>query len=264
VTGRVPEREGSESVDVERALRRARGLRLFEALERVYDQFPETQCDNCARCCFESPGVFFVEHLRLLEWVAQMDEPGRAAILRRATAELFFSWIDPGRACVFLESGRCTVYDLRPLACRLFGLVAPEDRDRAETEARLAARQEASRLRMLGIEVPKAVIERSLASCDRVRDRAGRPVRVDADALASRIARLDEQLIPRMTVLDEFCFRSFPERIGAASLGREVVDGRRLQLLRRAQRGEPMDDLVESAAQEIAQARVLPRRKVGR
>jgi Fe-S-cluster containining protein len=236
--------QSSDDADLGRMLAKARRSGLFQSLDRVYGRFPQTTCDNCARCCFESPGLFFVEYLRLAGLVAKMPRNRRDALLRRAFQELLFSWIQPERQCLFLESGRCTIYESRPLACRLFGLVSPADRDRAEAEARLAARQEARRLGVFGIEVPEAVVTRSLVSCDRVRDAAGRPVRVDHDALAAEVAHLDEKLISREAVVREFCFRSLPERLGAAALGVEALDLLRVQMLRRAQRGEPIPDLL--------------------
>jgi Fe-S-cluster containining protein len=215
----------------------------------VYAEFPETTCENCARCCFESPGIFFVEYLNLTALISRMRLTRQRELLRRAFGELFFSWIDAERQCVFLESSRCAIYDERPLACRLFGLVAPADRGQAEIEARLAARQEARRLKLFGIEVPQAVVERSLASCDRVRDQEGRPVRLDADAIAARIATLDCRLLPKRLVMEEFCFRSLPDRLGMAAFGPDVVDVMRVQLLRRAQCGESVEDLLDVACE---------------
>jgi Fe-S-cluster containining protein len=235
----------SEHLALPRLRRKAKRANLFAALTRIYALFPETTCENCARCCFESPGVFFVEHLHLLDHISRLPQAGRDALMHRALHELLFSWIDPQRQCIFLEASRCTLYDRRPLACRLFGLVAPAEREQAEAEARMGAREEARRLRRLGIEVPEEVVTRSLASCDRVRDRQGRPVRVNGDAFAARVARLDEALLPREVVIREFCFYSLPERIGALLLGREGVEALRLQLLRRAQRGENPAALVE-------------------
>ena len=235
----------SDDTDLARMLRRARRAALFDSLSRIYAEFPETTCENCARCCFESPGVFFVEHLRLTDLLAGMPPQRRRTLLERAFGEAFFSWIEPDRQCIFLESSHCTVYNDRPLACRLFGLVPPEDRDHAEAQARLAARQEARRLQLFGIEIPEAVIQRSLASCERVRDKRGRPVRVDGDEIAARVARLDASLLPQEVVIQEFCFRSLPERVAAAALGSEAIEGMRVQLLRRAQRGEAVRDLIQ-------------------
>jgi hypothetical protein len=199
--------------------------------------------------------VFFVEHLQLLELLAGLPDERHTELVGRAFRELFFSWIEPDRSCIFLEPGRCSVYDRRPLACRLFGVAPTEDRDRAEAEARIAAREEARRLQRLGIEVPEGVIQRSLASCDRVRDGRGRAVTVEGEAIAARVARLDAALMPEQVVIEEFCFRSLPERLGAAAFGEDAIGALRVELLRRAQAGEPVKELL---ALVLAQAR-LPR-----
>lgn len=254
----------SEGVDLSQALRSARREGLFESLREIYDSFPETECENCARCCFESPGLFFVEYLHLVDQIARWPGPRRELLVRRALEELFFSWIEADRPCLFLEDLRCTRYERRPLACRLFGLVAPADPVQAESEARLAARQEARRLKLLGIEVPEAIVERSLASCDRVRDRDGNPARVDGDAVAARVARLDEALLPRQVVMEEFCFRSLPERLGAAMLGGEAIEMMRIQFLRRAQRGEAAENLIEVIRKQVQLPPALGGKKGGR
>ena len=251
----------SEDADLARMLRRAHRAALFDSLSRIYAEFPETTCEGCARCCFESPGLFFVEHLRLMDLLAGMSPQHRRTLLERAFGELFFSWIDPERQCIFLESSRCTIYNDRPLACRLFGLVPPADRDHAEAQARLAARQEARRLRLFGIEIPEAVVQRSLASCERVRDTRGRPVRVDGDEIAARVARLDASLLPQEIVVQEFCFRSLPERLVAAALGPEAIEGLRVQLLRRAQRGEAVRDLIQLVLKQARLPASLRQRK---
>jgi len=243
----------SAEADPERMLRRAQKAGLFESLRRIYGEFPETTCENCARCCFESPGIFYIEYLHLLDLLAGMTDERRAELVRRAFRELLFSWIEPERTCIFLESGRCTIYDRRPLACRLFGLVPAVDRERAEAEARMAARQEARRLSQFGIEVPEAVIQRSLVSCANVRDARGQSVSIDGEAVAAKMAKLDAALIPQQVVIQEFCFRSLPERLGAASFGEDAIDGLRVQLLRRAQADQPVRELL---ALVLAQARV--------
>ncbi len=245
----------SAQADPELMRRRAEKAGLLDSLRLVYAKFPETTCENCARCCFESPGVFYVEYLHLLDLLAGLPMERRGELIRRAFRELFFSWVEPERTCIFLESGRCAIYDRRPLACRLFGLVPAAERDRAEAEARLAARQEARRLGRFGIEVPEAVIRRSLVSCAKVRDARGNSVALDGEALAAPVARLDAALIPQQVVIQEFCFRSLPERLGAACFGEDAIEGLRIQLLRRAHSGSPVNDLLALA---LARAR-LPR-----
>ena len=240
-----PDLESSAQADPEKMARRASTAGLFDQLRRVYAAFPATTCENCARCCFESPGLFYVEYLRLLGLVAALSQPRQQELLTRAFGELLFSWIEPERTCIFLNSGRCIIYDDRPLACRLFGLVPAADRDAAEAQARFAARQEARRLGQLGIAIPEAVVQRSLASCDKVRDAQGNRVSLDAEAVAARVARLDAVLLPERVVIREFCFRSLPDRLGAAAFGEGAIDGLRVDLLRRVQAGESVKELLE-------------------
>jgi Fe-S-cluster containining protein len=236
---------GTEGMDLARALRRAKRLRLFPALEQVYADLPETKCPGCARCCFESPGLFFVEHLRLRDLLAKWPAARREELETAAFRELLFSWVEPERNCLFLDADRrCSIYAHRPLACRLFGLSAPADPEQAQEELRLAAAEEAEQLRLLGLTVPAATLGRALASCDRVRTLRGRRPRVDPDAFAERVAELDARLLPEEVVRQEYCFLSLPDRLGAAALGGEVVETLRLQVLRRAQRGASVEALV--------------------
>jgi len=249
------EMAGSAEAEPQRMARRAQTAGLFDQLRRIYAGFPETRCENCARCCFESPGVFYIEYLHLSQVLAELPAQRRDELIRRAFRELFFSWIEPERTCIFLESGRCAIYHERPLACRLFGLVPAPERDRAEAQARIAAREEARRLKQLGIEVPEGVIQRALLSCDKVRDTRGNSVTLDPEAIAARVARLDVKLLPEQVVIQEFCFRSLPERLGAAAFGDDAIAALRVQLLRRAQCGHSVEHLL---ALTLSQAR-LPR-----
>ena len=131
---------GSETRDPARLLGKARRLDLFTGLDQLYAELPETRCGCCGRCCFESPGLFYVEYLRLLELLAARPAEEREALVGNALRELLFSWIEPTRTCLFLGGeGRCTIYDQRPLVCRLFGLTPPSDPERAEHEMHLAA-----------------------------------------------------------------------------------------------------------------------------
>ena len=57
---------------------------LFGALTRIYAEFPQVTCDNCARCCFESPGLFFIEFLAALNLLAGMPRARQEQVLGRA------------------------------------------------------------------------------------------------------------------------------------------------------------------------------------
>jgi Fe-S-cluster containining protein len=120
---------------------------LDEAMA-AYDRFlavvvahhPMSCARGCAACCRDNPdGVAGVEILRLQ---ARLQAEGRAeavgaaaaegaALFRDAAAalgreEALATWRRRGRRCPLLGAdGACTVYTLRPVACRMFHALSP-------------------------------------------------------------------------------------------------------------------------------------------
>lgn len=77
-------------------------------LEALYAELPSMECRGL---CSESCGPVMMSRL---EWQAICRRIGREP---RATATL---------TCPMLSEHRCTVYDIRPTICRLWGLVDDE------------------------------------------------------------------------------------------------------------------------------------------
>jgi Fe-S-cluster containining protein len=104
-------------------------LELFSGLDAETSAFAVAsglRCpDGCGACC-ENPSVHTsVVELEPLAGELVARGQAEAALERAATA-------GPG-PCVFYEShgqgqGRCTVYALRPMICRLFGFAAVRDK----------------------------------------------------------------------------------------------------------------------------------------
>ena len=81
---------------------------------------------GCDHCCYQSVGVTPPEALAIFDYLKQSlsneDRERVASRVARAreatrglsTAERF----SPDHPCVFLESGRCSIYEARPLSCR--------------------------------------------------------------------------------------------------------------------------------------------------
>jgi len=42
---------------------------LFDKLQAVYDQVPETECDRCATCCTVPQPAYIVEYLNMFRYV---------------------------------------------------------------------------------------------------------------------------------------------------------------------------------------------------
>lgn len=96
-----------------RRLRRNREA-IRTKLDEVYARVPDMNCKkDCHECCGihpESSG----EYKRIL---AYLEERG----MRPRKARSVFD------DCPYLESGRCVIYPVRPLLCRLFGATLDHD-----------------------------------------------------------------------------------------------------------------------------------------
>jgi Fe-S-cluster containining protein len=101
---------------------------------------------GCDHCCYQAVGVTAPEALAIFAHLkATRSEPELARLSSRvaealertrglSAAERF----SPDHPCVFLESGRCSVYEVRPLSCRGMNSLDADEcaRRLRETEAR--------------------------------------------------------------------------------------------------------------------------------
>ncbi len=73
-----------------------------------YAAIPSFICrPGCSDCCGPHPWTK-AEHERIAAWLAERGRP-----LLRAT----------GLDCPYIENGRCSIYEVRPFICRLYGTV---------------------------------------------------------------------------------------------------------------------------------------------
>jgi Fe-S-cluster containining protein len=95
---------------------------------------------GCAHCCHVVVAVTAPEALTILDYLKRTLAPAalaqltqRIAEFRQRTRALSSSErFSPEYPCVFLEAGRCSIYEVRPLACRGMNSL-----DSAECETRL-------------------------------------------------------------------------------------------------------------------------------
>lgn len=113
---------------------------MFESAHRCGLSF---ECQKCSSCCSGGPGYV---------WLSEADIGLLAERLNLAVDEFVatfcrFVEVEGGKAlslrerknydCVFLEDGRCSVYDARPVQCRRYpfweDIVATEEAWKAES-----------------------------------------------------------------------------------------------------------------------------------
>lgn len=81
--------------------------RQLKAIERVYAKVPRL---DCKKKCAESCGPIFMEKLEWERIVKRLGYEPKADITKTLD-------------CPLLKDGLCSVYTVRPMLCRLFGIV---------------------------------------------------------------------------------------------------------------------------------------------
>jgi Fe-S-cluster containining protein len=123
---------------------------------------------GCDHCCHVNVGVTVPEALTILEYLQRtLSAPGltqlaeHVAIAHARTHGLEATErFSPEHPCVFLQSGRCSIYEVRPLACRgMNSLDADECKTRLlDAEARATfARAGGGRLFQQPVQAARAV-----------------------------------------------------------------------------------------------------------
>lgn len=95
----------------------------FNSLKNLYKRLPETTCNCCGGCCVENPAGSFVEFLNFLNYLK--NKVDKKIIVENAIRNNLTSLVESNN-CIFLQSNKCSIYDVRPLNCRVFGLESEE------------------------------------------------------------------------------------------------------------------------------------------
>jgi hypothetical protein len=107
--------------------------------DEVAKRLPPFECQQCAKCCRGACGdntvTVFPGEVRAimaatgLGWL-EVAEPEEDGDVDRYGNRHAFEWAlrkKPGGDCVFLEDGRCTIYEARPWICRTYPFYLDED-----------------------------------------------------------------------------------------------------------------------------------------
>jgi uncharacterized protein len=84
---------------------------LFLEIDKIYDSLPKL---NCCKDCFDSCGVI---PLFWAEWYRIEQRLGKPMPLADVNSPKFEGY------CPLLVDKKCSVYEVRPIICRLWGLV---------------------------------------------------------------------------------------------------------------------------------------------
>ncbi len=110
----------------------------FISLKILHEGMPVTSgCEKCKEvngdefdwCCkTQSPSMYYVEFLKIFKEMGEnWTDQQKTDVLLRSVRNYLDNAINKG--CVFYDNG-CTVYNSRPLSCRLYGVIPKETWDK--------------------------------------------------------------------------------------------------------------------------------------
>ena len=240
--------------DLDTALNKA--TLLLKSLQSLYQQLPETrcQCEQSGVCCAFLPEMTWLEALQWSGVIQEMSAEDRTRILQKF---LEFYLTNPIRStgCPFLENGVCCIYELRPFACRAYGLWGSEfgkvrtQKNRQDRKALLQMWQK------FGLELPPETVEFEIDYCEKVRCATGKSMsdRQLMDLL-QQIYGLDQALPELQTKFESEYHSDFSFLIASLALGyRKAVLGKFAVIKEIVQQGteERLGQMLDKAAPEV-------------
>ncbi len=229
---------------------------LFESLQRHYQRLPQTgcQCEQPGVCCAFLPEMTALE---ALQWIGLIQEMPADARKKRVQKFLGFYLTNPVRSngCPFLENGVCSIYELRPFACRAYGLWSPEYGEARTQESRQDRKALRQMWQNFGLELPPQAVEFEIDYCDQVRC-ATEPSVSDGQLMdiLQEVYGLDQALVELQTKFETEYHSDFSFMIASLVLGyRKAVLGKFAVIKEMVQKGTEarLEQMLEGAAAEV-------------
>lgn len=213
--------------ELDHALKIARPA--FGTLQKIYARLPDTRCD-CQRpgeCCRYLPQVTLVEALQWIDALRGM--PGcTSGTLVWKFVEFYLS--NPVRTtnCPFLSDGRCTIYPIRPFACRAYGLWSRQTGRFRADQSRREKQQLLEIWKKFGVNLPQESVIDEIDYCTRVRCCAQTIITDDQlTRLLEEVYELDEAVVDERQKFEDDCHSDFSFLIACLVFGpRKAILGK--------------------------------------
>ncbi|CCO08300.1 YkgJ family cysteine cluster protein [Desulforamulus hydrothermalis] len=232
-----------QQVELYSALGKAEQNNLFSQLEQIYAALPATSCEGCATCCkWGSPPAFFIEYLNLYRHVRDNMKDSWREILGKSTEYFYLELVDVNQKCPFLnDSNQCSVYSVRPFACRSYGLLSKQDFETGDRGLELLAKKFKDEYDLI---IPQEIINYKLPWCGKVTSQTGTHLAKSTLAgLAAQIGALDYTFFPQELVDQEGTLLPFPVHLANTVLGSGA----------RARKIKVMKQYVDQGSKELLQ-----------
>lgn len=137
---------------------------LFDKLNSIYKTIPSGKCTHCNSCCSEDVNANYLEFLNIYNYLKKNDlyKEYREKILK-----YYFTRLYKNSHCPFMKNGKCAIYPVRPLSCRMFGHLSKAEYEK-NYNAVLKQNKDAKEYfkRNHGVQLPEEVVNYKIPYCD--------------------------------------------------------------------------------------------------
>lgn len=152
--------------NIEKSISHGEDKEFFSKLNKIYDEIESGYCQGCTNCCMESVNTFYIEFLNIYKYLKHKDDLFEKLIPR--VIKYYFLELVEKSHCPFLdEDGKCNIYEVRPLTCRLFGHASK--REHEENYKRVLKENNENNKyfkKTYGLEIPKEIVDYKIEYCN--------------------------------------------------------------------------------------------------
>ncbi|MBN2898605.1 MAG: YkgJ family cysteine cluster protein [Clostridia bacterium] len=225
---------------------------IIEKLQVVYEEVPSGHCEGCLKCCTESVNTFFVEYVNILRFLT--DYPQIIEAHAEKISRFFLLEMMESMYCPFVDDrGRCAIYPVRPLPCRVFGHLNVEDYQ-DNYEKVLASNEALAEYYQTtyGLTLPEEVVHRKIPHCKSFISDGGLTID-DRDDMVDLLFSLDSKFLMHGCITFEEVNQSLITWFIKQVMPLEEAGDLRIQAMQSKQSGDErgLESLIEKATYKI-------------
>ena len=184
---------------------------IFKELNKVYDDVPKGNCKGCGNCCMESVGINLVEFLNIYNYL-QKNNKLKSNIMNNIFDYYFLEYVKK-LPCPFKdENNRCSIYEVRPLNCRIYGHWIKEDYNKNLDKIKDENREFAKYMeKQYGLTINNNIINYKIPYCEDFKPDKGYMSKHHRLSFYDRIVTLDSNLYSKGIININFRDRGIVE-----------------------------------------------------
>ena len=98
----------------------------IDELNKIYSKVPDAECDRCGDCC-GPVGFTVLEEKNIEKYLEENGIDVFSCVVGRTKGSVYV--FNTNTRCPFLKDNECIIYPVRPIVCRLFGVIRGRERE---------------------------------------------------------------------------------------------------------------------------------------